>query len=61
MPDQPRRNKAYVLLREARPVFAIRPPDCCFGKSDMIMFFVTTTRGHFFKAETDRVGWTIYL
>jgi len=26
----------------------------------MTLGFVTTTQGHFFKAETNRVGWAMY-
>ena len=45
---------------ETHPVPAIRPTNCCFGGPDMTTLFVTTTQGHFFKAETDRVGWAMY-
>jgi gluconolactonase len=45
---------------ETHPVPAIRPTNCCFGGADMTTIFVTTTEGHFFKAETDRVGWAMY-
>ncbi len=41
---------------ETHPVPAIRPTNCCFGGPDMTTLFVTTTQGHFFKAQTDRVG-----
>ncbi|MBI4195552.1 MAG: SMP-30/gluconolactonase/LRE family protein [Betaproteobacteria bacterium] len=45
---------------ETHPVPANRPTNCCFGGPDMTTIFVTTTQGHFFKAETDRVGWAMY-
>jgi len=45
---------------ETHPVPAIRPTNCCFGGRDMTTLFVTTTQGHFFKAETNRVGWAMY-
>ena len=34
--------------------------NCCFGGPDMTTLYVTSTDGHFFRAETDRVGWGIY-
>ena len=45
---------------ETHPVPANRPTNCCFGGADMTTLFVTTTQGHFFKAETHRVGWALY-
>jgi gluconolactonase len=45
---------------ETHPVPADRPTNCCFGGNDLTTLFVTTTQGHFFKAETDRVGWAMY-
>ena len=45
---------------ETHPVPANRPTNCCFGGADMKTLFVTTTEGHFFKAETDRRGWAMY-
>lgn len=45
---------------ETHPVPAIRPTNCCFGGPDMTTLYVTTTQGHFFRAETNRVGWAIY-
>lgn len=45
---------------EMHPVPAIRPTNCCFGGPDMTTLFVTSTQGHFFKAETNRVGWAMY-
>jgi gluconolactonase len=45
---------------ETHPVAANRPTNCCFGGPDMTMLFVTSTEGHFFKAQTGRVGWAMY-
>jgi gluconolactonase len=45
---------------ETHPVPANRPTNCCFGGPDMTTLFVTTTQGHFFKTQTDRVGWAMY-
>ena len=45
---------------ETHPVPGNRPTNCCFGGPDLTTLFVTTTQGHFFKAETDRVGWAMY-
>jgi gluconolactonase len=45
---------------ETHPVPADRPTNCCFGGADMTTLFVTTSQGHFFKAETKRVGWAMY-
>ena len=45
---------------ETHPVPANRPTNCCFGGPDMTTLFVTTAEGHFFKAQTDRVGWAMY-
>lgn len=45
---------------ETHPVPAIRPTNCCFGGPDLTTLFVTTTQGHFFRAETNRVGWAMY-
>jgi gluconolactonase len=45
---------------ETHPVPANRPTNCCFGGPDLTTLFVTTTDGHFYKAETDRVGWALY-
>ena len=30
------------------------------GGPDLTTVFVTSTNGHFFKAQTDRVGWAMY-
>ncbi|MEK7814291.1 MAG: SMP-30/gluconolactonase/LRE family protein [Chloroflexota bacterium] len=45
---------------ETHPVPASRPTNCCFGGPDLTTLYVTTTQGHFFRVETDRVGWAIY-
>ena len=45
---------------ETHPVPANRPTNCCFGGPDLATLFVTTVEGHFFKAQTDRVGWAMY-
>jgi gluconolactonase len=45
---------------ETHPVPANRPTNCCFGGSDMTTLFVTTTDGHFYRAETSRVGWALF-
>jgi gluconolactonase len=45
---------------ETHPIPAIRPTNCCFGGADMTTFFLATTQGHFFKAQTTRVGWAMY-
>ena len=45
---------------ETHPVPANRPTNCCFGGADLTTLFVTTTQGHFFRAQTDRVGWAMY-
>ena len=45
---------------ETHPVPASRPTNCCFGGSDLTTLFVTTTQGHFFRAQTDRVGWAMW-
>ncbi|MBM3943134.1 MAG: SMP-30/gluconolactonase/LRE family protein [SAR202 cluster bacterium] len=45
---------------ETHPVPASRPTNCCFGGPDLTTLFVTTTQGHFFRAETDRKGWALY-
>ena len=45
---------------ETHPVPCLRPTNCCFGGPDMTTLYVTSAEGHFFKAETNRVGWGIY-
>ena len=44
---------------ETHPVPASRPTNWCFGRPDTTSLFVTTTSGHFFRAETNRVGWAM--
>lgn len=45
---------------ETHPIPASRPTNVCFGGPDMTTVFVTTGHGHFFKAQTHRVGWAMY-
>jgi len=45
---------------ETHPISCTRPTNCCFGGPDMTTLYVTSTDGHFFRAETGRVGWGIY-
>ena len=45
---------------ETHPIAANRPTNCCFGGPDLTTLFVTSTDGHFYRAETDRVGWALY-
>ena len=45
---------------ETHPLPSVRPTNCCFGGADMTTLFLTTGEGHFFKAQTDRVGWAMY-
>ena len=46
---------------ETHPVPCNRPTNCCFGGADGTTLFVTSTQGHFLKAETTkRVGWAMY-
>src|SRR5919198_1543834 len=45
---------------ETHPVPALRPTNCCFGGADLTTLYVTTTQGHLFRVETDRVGWAMY-
>lgn len=45
---------------ETHPVAANRPTNVCFGGADMSTVFVTSTNGHFFKAQTNRTGWAMY-
>ena len=45
---------------ETHPLPSVRPTNCCFGGPDLTTLFVTTGEGHFFKAQTDRVGWAMY-
>ena len=45
---------------ETHPVPCNRPTNCCFGGPDGATLYVTSTDGHFYRAETDRVGWAIF-
>ena len=45
---------------ETHPIACTRPTNCCFGGRDMTTLYVTSTDGHLYRAETDRVGWGIY-
>lgn len=45
---------------ETHPVPASRPTNVCFGGPDLTTVFVTSTQGHFMKANTDRVGWAMW-
>ena len=45
---------------ETHPIAASRPTNCCFGGPGLTTLYVTSTDGHFYRAETDRVGWAIY-
>ncbi len=45
---------------ETHPIAANRPTNCCFGGPGLTTLYVTSTDGHFYRAETDRVGWAIY-
>ena len=45
---------------ETHPLPSVRPTNCCFGGPDLTTLFLTTGEGHFFKAQTDRVGWAMY-
>lgn len=45
---------------ETHPIAANRPTNCCFGGPGLTTLYVTSTDGHFYRAETDRVGWAMY-
>ena len=45
---------------ESHPVPSNRPTNCCFGGPDMATLYVTSAQGHFYRVETDRVGWALY-
>ena len=45
---------------ETHPVAANRPTNCCFGGPNLTTLYVTSTDGHFYQAETQRVGWALY-
>ena len=42
------------------PISCNRPTNCCFGGPGLSTIFVTSTDGHFYRAETDRIGWALY-
>ena len=45
---------------ETHPIACNRPTNVCFGGPGLTTLYVTSTDGHFYRAETDRVGWAIY-
>ena len=45
---------------ETHPVPCRMPTNCCFGGPDMTTLYMTSSQGHLYRAETDRVGWAIY-
>ncbi|MFQ6028901.1 MAG: SMP-30/gluconolactonase/LRE family protein [Dehalococcoidia bacterium] len=45
---------------ETHPISCNRPTNCCFAGPDLTTLLVTSTDGHFYRAETDRVGFAIY-
>ena len=45
---------------ETHPVPCNRPTNCCFGGPDLSTLYVTSTDGHFYRAETDRTGWALF-
>lgn len=45
---------------ETHSVPVLRPTNCCFGGPDLSTLYVTSTQGHFFRVETDRIGWALY-
>ena len=45
---------------ETHPIACNRPTNVCFGGPGLSTLYVTSTDGHFYRAETDRVGWAIY-
>ncbi len=45
---------------ETHPIGCNRPTNVCFGGPGLTTLYVTSTDGHFYRAETDRVGWAIY-
>ena len=45
---------------ETHPVPCNRPTNCCFGGADLTTLYVTSTDGHFYRAETDRMGWALF-
>ena len=45
---------------ETHPIGCSRPTNVCFGGPGLSTLYVTSTDGHFYRAETNRVGWAIY-
>ena len=45
---------------ETHPISCNRPTNCAFAGPDLTTLLVTSTDGHFYRAETDRTGWAIY-
>lgn len=45
---------------ETHPIACNRPTNVCFGGPGLSTLYVTSTDGHFYRADTDRVGWAIY-
>ena len=45
---------------ETHPISCNRPTNCCFGGPDLSTLYVTSTDGHFYRAETDRTGWALF-
>ena len=45
---------------ETHPIACNRPTNVCFGGPGLTTLYVTSTDGHFYRADTDRVGWAIY-
>ena len=45
---------------ETHPIACNRPTNVCFGGPGLTTLYVTSTDGHFYRTETDRVGWAIY-
>ena len=45
---------------ETHPIACNRPTNVCFGGPGLTTLYTTSTDGHFYRAETDRVGWAIY-
>jgi len=45
---------------ETHPIAALRPTNCCFAGADLGTLYVTSTQGHFFRAQTNRTGWAMY-
>ena len=45
---------------ETHPIACNRPTNVCFGGPGLTTLYVTSTDGHFYRADTDRVGWAIF-